>query len=84
MFLFVDIVIILTWSVVDPLRKDEKFLTNEVLYTSNIYDLIYERVYEKRESSRSVGRWAVDLLLEYCWTAVNCVVIRSSQSLASD
>ena len=46
-FLFVDIVIILIWSVVDPLRKEEKFLTNEVLYTSNFYDWIYEGVYEK-------------------------------------
>ena len=29
-FLFVDIVIILIWSVVDPLRKDKKYLDDQV------------------------------------------------------
>ena len=28
--LFIDVVIIIIWSLVDPLRKDEKFLSNEV------------------------------------------------------
>jgi len=28
--LFVDAVIIIIWFLVDPLRKDEKFLSNEV------------------------------------------------------
>ncbi|KAL9969262.1 hypothetical protein ACROYT_G021458 [Oculina patagonica] len=38
-FLFVDIVIIIVWSAVDPLRKDEKFLTNEA--NDSHVDIIY-------------------------------------------
>lgn len=33
-FLFVDIVIIVIWSAIDPLRKDKKYL-NQVMFLCN-------------------------------------------------
>lgn len=35
-FLFVDIVIILLWSVVDPLRKDKKYLDDQTVHEHNV------------------------------------------------
>ena len=52
-FLFVDIVLIIVWTIMDPLRKDEMFLIDKVLLF--IYDIDNFYLYIKVNINRTVG-----------------------------
>lgn len=52
-FLFVDIVLIIVWTIMDPLRKDEMLLIDKVLLF--IYDNVNFYLHIKLNINRSVG-----------------------------
>lgn len=54
-FLFVDIVLIIVWTIMDPLRKDEMFLADKVLLF--IHDNVNFYLYIKLNINRIVGEF---------------------------
>lgn len=54
-FLFVDIVLIIVWTIMDPLRKDEVFLADKVLLF--IHDNVNFYLYIKLNINRIVGEF---------------------------
>ena len=54
-FLFVDIVLIIVWTIMDPLRKDEMFLADKVLFF--IHDNVNFYLYIKLNINRIVGEF---------------------------
>ena len=76
-------------NLINQIKIRDKVIDNsskaDFSFLKPFYDWIYEGVYELEEKivTQLVGWWAVDFLLEYRWTAVNCIVIRIEWNISN-